>query len=293
MSHAALSGPLDDAVRRRAAAERDELDVAARRVEPAEMAAALRREPDAAVGRGRDVVDAGALARRQRPAAHAPRCRRARSRGQATATTPAASERGSASRRDRMRHGSLRETRAGASSAGTLYSTRCGTLSSGSFRASRCTTRCASPSPGAAARDQDDDLLHVRLPLRHPRAPARRRAALHRRQPEPPDQQGRDLRQGRVRDHEAGLAGAADAAAAAQARQRARRRRVRADLVGARLRDPRRAAREDPRHRPEEVRALHRARPDAGADRPVRAPVRHARTTRRTAASARSTWPPG
>ena len=32
----------------------------------------------------------------------------------------------------------------------------------------------------------------------------------------------------------------------------------------------------DPRHRPEEVRALHRARPDAGAHRPLRAPVRHA-----------------
>ena len=31
-----------------------------------------------------------------------------------------------------------------------------------------------------------------------------------------------------------------------------------------------------PRDRPEEVRALHRPRPDAGADRPVRAPVRHA-----------------
>ena len=54
---------LDDAVRRRAGAERDELDAAARRIEPAEVAAALRREPDAAIGRGRDVVDAGALAR--------------------------------------------------------------------------------------------------------------------------------------------------------------------------------------------------------------------------------------
>ena len=34
--------------------------------------------------------------------------------------------------------------------------------------------------------------------------------------------------------------------------------------------------REDPRHRPEAVRAVHRPRPDAGADRPLRAPVRHA-----------------
>ncbi len=101
----------------------------------------------------------------------------------------------------------------------------------------------ASPAPRRGDRGQDHHLLHVRLPLRHPRAPARRRDALHRRQPGPPAEPGRDLRQGRVGDHEAGLAGAAHAAAAAQARQRARRRRVRADLVGARVRDPRRAPR--------------------------------------------------
>ena len=98
----------------------------------------------------------------------------------------------------------------------------------------------APSGPRRQARDQDDDVLHVRVPLRHPRPPARRRGALHRRQSRPSDQQGRDLRQGRVGDHEAVLAGAADAAAAAQGRQRARRRRVRADLVGARVRDPRR-----------------------------------------------------
>ncbi len=138
----------------------------------------------------------------------------------------------------------------------------------------------ASPAARRHGRGQDHHLLHVRLPLRHPRPPARRRAALHRRQSEPPDQQGRDLRQGRVGDHEADVAGAPDAAAAAQGRQRARRRRVRADLVGARVRDPRDAAGEDPRQRSEAVRALHRARPDAGADRPVRAPVRHAELRR-------------
>ena len=92
----------------------------------------------------------------------------------------------------------------------------------------------AAPDRRRGERDQDDDVLHVRLPLRHPRAPARRRAALHRRQSRAPDQPRRDLRQGRRGDHEAGVAGAADAAAAAEARQRARRRRVRADLVGAR-----------------------------------------------------------
>ena len=124
----------------------------------------------------------------------------------------------------------------------TIFSA-CGTLSSGSSRRSRCMIPTAEPEPGGQARDEDDDVLHVRLPLRHPRPPARRRAALHRRQPEPPDQQGRDLRQGRGRDHEADVAGAADAAAAAQGRERARRRRVRADLVGARVRDPDDAAR--------------------------------------------------
>ena len=119
-------------------------------------------------------------------------------------------------------------------------------------------------------------VLHVRVPLRHPRPPARRRGALHRRQPGAPDQPGRDLRQGRVGHHEAVFAGAAHAAAAAQAGCRARRGRVRADLLGRGVRDARDAPGEDPRRGPEEVRAVHRPRPDAGADRTVRAPVRHA-----------------
>jgi hypothetical protein len=55
----------------------------------------------------------------------------------------------------------------------------------------------------------------VRVPLRHPRASARGRGALHRRQPGAPAQPGRDLRQGGERHHEAVLAGAADAAAQA------------------------------------------------------------------------------
>src|SRR5690606_24721908 len=54
-------GSLDHAVRRRSLAERDELGATGLRVEAAEVAAAVRGEPDAAVGRGRDVVDAGAL----------------------------------------------------------------------------------------------------------------------------------------------------------------------------------------------------------------------------------------
>ncbi len=53
-----------------------------------------------------------------------------------------------------------------------------------------------------------------------------------------------------------------------------------ADQLGAGLRDPDGAAGEDPRDRPEEVRALHRPRPDAGADGAVRAAVRHAELRR-------------
>ena len=116
--------------------------------------------------------------------------------------------------------------------------------------------------------------------MRHPRASARGRegpaGALHRRQPGPSAEPGRDLRQGLVGDHEAGVARAHHAAAPAQGRQRARGGRVRAHQLGARLRTAHRAPREDPRHRPEEVRAVHRAGPDAGAHGPVRAAVRHA-----------------
>ena len=57
---------------------------------------------------------------------------------------------------------------------------------------------------------------------------------------------------------------------------RTRRRRVRADLLGRGVCAARDAAGEDPCRRPEEVRAVHRARPDAGVDRIVRPPIRHA-----------------
>ena len=58
------------------------------RVEPAEMAAALRGEPDAAVGRRRDVVDAGAARRAERPGLH--RCGGMKRPGTAaTAANPA------------------------------------------------------------------------------------------------------------------------------------------------------------------------------------------------------------
>ena len=64
-------------------------------------------------------------------------------------------------------------------------------------------------------RGQGDHLLHVRLPLRHPGASARRRDPLHRGQPRPPAQPGGDLRQGVLGDHEAVLPGAPDQAPAA------------------------------------------------------------------------------
>ena len=51
--------PLDDAVRRGPRAERDQFRAPGRRLEPAQVTARLRRKEHAAVGRGRDVVDAG------------------------------------------------------------------------------------------------------------------------------------------------------------------------------------------------------------------------------------------
>ena len=134
----------------------------------------------------------------------------------------------------------------------------------------------AAPLPGATTRNAEHDLLHVRVPLRHSRARAQRRGPLHRRQSGSPDQQGRDLRQGQLGDHEAVLAGAAHEAAAAQARRRARRGRVRRGELGRGLSDAGGAARAHPRHRPQAVRDVHRPRPDAGADRTLRAAVRHA-----------------
>ena len=182
-------------MRRRAGAERDELDAPARRIEPAEVAAALRREPDAAVGAGatswmpvRWRVASGQLrtfvvslrARRGHATAVAPRARSAR-----------------VSRRDRF---SMAASACSWSSptTGTLYSTDEARCLQALFEGAAARPD-GGAGPGRQARDEDDDVLHVRVSLRHPRPPARRRAALHRRQPEPPDQQGRDLRQGRGR----------------------------------------------------------------------------------------------
>ncbi len=114
------------------------------------------------------------------------------------------------------------------------------------------------------------------MPMRHPRAPARRRDPVHRRQSRSPAQRGRHLRQGFVGHHEAILAGAAHEAARAQARQRARCGRVRRGHVGGGVHASRGPAAQDSRHRSEAVRTVHGPRPDAGAHRALRAPVRHA-----------------
>src|SRR5579864_7830377 len=75
---------------------------------------------------------------------------------------------------------------------------------------------------------QDNDLLHVRMPLRHPCAYARWGSPIHRRQPGPPAQSGCDLREGVLRDHEAVLTCSPDATPDAKARGRTGYRAVRA-----------------------------------------------------------------
>ena len=56
--------------------------------------------------------------------------------------------------------------------------------------------------------------------------------------------------------------------------------RIRRDLLGQGLPDPRGTSGPHPRDGPEEIRAIHRPRPDAGADRPVCQAVRHAQLCR-------------
>ena len=146
------------------------------------------------------------------------------------------------------------------------------------------------PLGAAGRRDQDHHLLHVRLPLRHPRVPQGRQGPLHRGQPRPPREQGRAVRQGRGRHHAALFAGAP--AGAAAARRPARLRRLPGDLLG---RGPgacdasgwARCAAPTPRSSPSSPAATRASRSRAGG------PCSSARPTlRRTAASARSTWRP-
>ena len=127
-------------------------------------------------------------------------------------------------------------------------------------------------SPGVR-RGQVHDLLHVRLPLRHQSAPEGRRHPLHRGQPRSSGQPRRDLRQGRLRHHAAGLAGKAGKAAAAG--RRARLGRVPRNRMGGGDRDGGRVAVGDPRHRSEKARLLYRPRSEPVVDRLLGGAVRH------------------
>ena len=96
------------------------------------------------------------------------------------------------------------------------------------------TTQDRTVRPGRRG-DAPDDLLHVRLPLRHQRASesGRGRQAegpLHRGQPRSPGEQGCALCQGICRHHAALFAGTARTAAAAD--RAARIRRVQEDFLG-------------------------------------------------------------
>ncbi len=126
--------------------------------------------------------------------------------------------------------------------------------------------------------DQDHHLLHVCLPLRHPGAPEGRQGPLHRRQPRSPGQQGRDLRQGLRGPDDAHFAVAA--ACADEARRPQGLRRVRGDHLGRGAADRDRLAEGGARPRSDPPRLLHRPRPEPGADRLVRAAIRHAELRR-------------
>ena len=121
-------------------------------------------------------------------------------------------------------------------------------------------------------RGQIHDLLHVRLPLRHQSASEGRRHPLHRRQPRPPGQSRRDLRQGRLGHHAAAIAG--EAQKAAEAGRGARLRRIPRNRMGRGDRDRGRMARSHPRRRSQETRLFHRPRPEPILDRLLGGAVR-------------------
>jgi hypothetical protein len=110
--------------------------------------------------------------------------------------------------------------------------------------------------------NEEHDLLHVRVPLRHPRA-RENGEVLHRGELST-DQQGRDLRQGQLRD-EAVFAGAAHEPLLRKPGGGARRREfveVSWDEAFRILKSDSAASARPTRS----IRALHRPRPDAGAD---------------------------
>ena len=78
--------------------------------------------------------------------------------------------------------------------------------------------------------DQENDLLHVRLPLRHRRASQGWAGAVHPGQPGSPRQSRRAVRKGFGRDAAPGIAGQTDFAA--QANRAQGKRRIQADILG-------------------------------------------------------------
>jgi hypothetical protein len=134
------------------------------------------------------------------------------------------------------------------------------------------------------------DLLHVRLPLRHPGAPQGRQGPLHPGQPAPPGEPRRAVRQGLRRHHAAHFAGAAvEAAAAVGERGSGEFEEIEWDealeMAAARL--ARGASAPPIRASSRSSPAATRARRSPAGGRPSSA----RRTMPPTAASARSTWP--
>ena len=123
-----------------------------------------------------------------------------------------------------------------------------------------------------------DHLLHVRVPMRHRRAPQGRQGPLHQRQQGPSGEPRRALRQGQRRHHAALQPGAAEEAAAAH--RPARLRRVPRDRMGRSAGNSHGAPVAHTADRSEETRLLHRPRPVAVADRLVGLEIRHAELRR-------------
>ncbi len=171
--------------------------------------------------------------------------------------------------------------------AGKRSNEQCATGADHGFHLARGEDRHLPPGRGL---DEDHDLLHVRLPVRHQRPPQGRAHPLHRGQSRPSGEPRRAVRQGLGRDHEPVFPGQADQAAAAD--RRAGHREFPRDRVGGGAGPRHRMARPGPRDRPASASPSSpgatraRASPAGGAS--SSAP----RISPPMAGSARSTWPP-
>ena len=123
-------------------------------------------------------------------------------------------------------------------------------------------------------RGQVHDLLHVRMPVRNQSPSTRRKNPPHRRQSQSPGEQGRAVRQGRLRDHATLFSGAA--AQTAQARRRARQKRIRRDRMGRGPGNRNGMAHRHSPQRSQEAGVLHRTRSEPVADGLVGRRIRNA-----------------